>query len=54
MIGLPMHEPTILATNETKIDTNIDDHEILIDDYHVERLDRNKFEIYMHKVLTLK
>ena len=37
------HEPNILAINEMKIDTDIDDHEILIDGYHVERLDRNKF-----------
>ena len=48
-----MREPDILAINETKIDTDIDDHNILIDGYHVERLDRNKFggsvAIYMHK-----
>ena len=47
------HEPDILAINETKIDTDIDDHEILIDGYHVERVDRNKFgggiAIYMRK-----
>ena len=48
------YEPDILAINEMKIDTdNIDDHEILIDGYHVERLDRNKFgdgvAIYTHK-----
>ena len=33
------HKPDILAINETKIDTDIDDHEILIDGYHVESLD---------------
>ena len=37
------HEPNILTINETKIDTDVDDHETLIDGYHVERLDRNKF-----------
>ena len=31
------HEPDTSAINETKIDTDIDDHEILIDGYHVER-----------------
>ena len=54
------HEPDILAINETKIDTDIDDHEILIDGYryHVERLDRNKFggrvAIYMRKGMDYK
>ena len=52
------HEPDILAINETKIDTDIDDQEILIDGYHVERLDRNKFGggvvIYMRKGIDYK
>ena len=52
------HEPDILAINETKIDTDIDDHEILTDGYHVERLDRNKFgggvAIYMRKGIYYK
>ena len=52
------HELDILTINETKIDTDIDDHEILIDGYHVERLDRNKFgggvAIYMHKIINHK
>ena len=47
------HEPDILAINETKVDTDIDDQEILIDGYHVERLEGNKFgggvSIYMRK-----
>ena len=52
------HEPDILVINETKIDTDIDDQEILIDGYHVERLDRNKFgggvAIYMRKGIDYK
>ena len=52
------HEPDSLAINETKIDTDIDDHQILIDGCHVERLDRNKFgggvAIYMHKGIDYK
>ena len=52
------HEPDILAINETEIDTDIDDQEILIDGYHVERLDRNKFgsgvAIYMRKGIDYK
>ena len=52
------HEPDILAINETKIDTDIDDQEILIDGYHVERLDRNKFgggvAIYVRKGIDYK
>ena len=52
------HEPDILAINETKIDTDVDDEENLIDGYHVERLDRNIFgggvAIYMRKGMSYK
>ena len=52
------HEPDILAINETKIDTDMDDHEILRDGYHVERPERKKFgvgvAIYMRKGIDYK
>ena len=52
------HEPDSLAINETKINTDIDDHEMLIDGFHVERPDRNKFgggvAIYMRKSIEYK
>ena len=53
-----LDELRVLAINERKIDTDIDDHEILIDGYHVERLDRNTFggavPIYIRKSIDYK
>ena len=48
----------ICTPNETKINTDIDDREILIDGYHDERINRNKFgggvAIYMRKSIDYK